>query len=240
MKRILIIAGPNGAGKTTFAREYLPQEADCPRFINADLIAAGLSPFDPDAAAIQAGRLMIEEMPPWSPSAKVSAIETTLSGRGYTRQIPEWQRLGYRVELIYLQLRNDRAGDCSSPERVAARRPSHPPSVIVRRRFRQELAQLRPGLYQAHRRLLGNCTTTPRSRRGTVERGLTRNEYESRTAKPESVQLPVALAALKRAAQKALEVARRTGTPCYVLEGGKLVDIAKRKPARRSAGKKKK
>lgn len=60
--KVIIIAGPNGAGKTTFAREFLPNEANCPIFINADLIAAGLSPFRPEAAAVRAGRLMIEEM----------------------------------------------------------------------------------------------------------------------------------------------------------------------------------
>ena len=58
--KIIIVAGPNGAGKTTFAREFLPQEAGCPVFVNADLIAAGLSPFAPERAAIQAGRLMLE------------------------------------------------------------------------------------------------------------------------------------------------------------------------------------
>jgi len=52
-KKIVIIGGPNGAGKTTFAREFLPREADCPDFINVDLIAAGLSPFDPDRAALK-------------------------------------------------------------------------------------------------------------------------------------------------------------------------------------------
>ena len=57
--KIVIIAGPNGAGKTTFAREYLPREADCVDFINADLIAAGLSPFQPEIAAFRAGRLML-------------------------------------------------------------------------------------------------------------------------------------------------------------------------------------
>ena len=61
-KRIVIIAGPNGAGKTTFAQEFLPFEAGLPLFINADLIAAGLSPFQPDAVAIRAGRLMLEEI----------------------------------------------------------------------------------------------------------------------------------------------------------------------------------
>lgn len=59
---IIIIAGPNGAGKTTFAREFLPHEANCPDFINADLIAAGLSPFKPESVAFRAGRLMLEEI----------------------------------------------------------------------------------------------------------------------------------------------------------------------------------
>jgi predicted ABC-type ATPase len=61
-KKVIIIAGPNGAGKTTFARSFLPEEAQCQRFINADLIAAGLSPFAPEAAALKAGRLMLEEI----------------------------------------------------------------------------------------------------------------------------------------------------------------------------------
>lgn len=61
-KRIIVIAGPNGAGKTTFARAFLPREAQCPRFINADLIAAGLSPFAPEVAAVRAGRLMLAEI----------------------------------------------------------------------------------------------------------------------------------------------------------------------------------
>ena len=59
-KKVVIIAGPNGAGKTTFAREFLPNEAGCPIFVNADLIAAGLSPFQPELAAVKAGRLMLE------------------------------------------------------------------------------------------------------------------------------------------------------------------------------------
>jgi hypothetical protein len=60
--KIVIIAGPNGAGKTTFAREFLPREAECPEFINADLIASGLSPFAPENAAMAAGRIMLEQI----------------------------------------------------------------------------------------------------------------------------------------------------------------------------------
>src|SRR5438270_7184678 len=100
-EQILIIAGPNGAGKSTFAREFLPKEANCPTFLNADLIAAGLSPFDPDKAAIQAGRLMLQEIARHLLVRESFAFETTLSGLTYARRIPEWQRTGYRVKLIY-------------------------------------------------------------------------------------------------------------------------------------------
>lgn len=58
-KKIIIIAGSNGVGKTTFAKEFLPNEASCPAFVNADLIAAGLSPFSPESASIHAGKLML-------------------------------------------------------------------------------------------------------------------------------------------------------------------------------------
>ena len=92
--RIIIIAGPNGAGKTTFAREFLPQEAGCPVFLNADLIAAGLSPFAPEVAAIQAGRLMLQAMEQHVARRESFAFETTLSGLAYARHIPVWRTLG--------------------------------------------------------------------------------------------------------------------------------------------------
>ena len=76
---ILGLIGPNGAGKTTFAREFLPNEAGCPVFINADLIAAGLSPFAPEAAAIQAGRLMLQAIGHHVRRGESFAFETTLS-----------------------------------------------------------------------------------------------------------------------------------------------------------------
>jgi predicted ABC-type ATPase len=91
--RIIIIAGPNGAGKTTFAREFLPSEAACPVFVNADLIAAGLAPFAPETAALQAGRLMLEELKRHFGSHTSFAFETTPSGRGYLRQFGNGKRL---------------------------------------------------------------------------------------------------------------------------------------------------
>ena len=102
-KKIIIIAGPNGAGKTTFAHEYLINEADCPIFVNADLIALGLSPFQP-ASIMRAGRLMLEEINNHARRGENFSFETTLSSRGYIRMIRQWRANGYRVKLIFLSL----------------------------------------------------------------------------------------------------------------------------------------
>jgi predicted ABC-type ATPase len=135
MKRIVIVAGPNGAGKTTFAKEYLPREAACPNFINADLIAAGLSPFNPAGVAVQAGRLMILEMRRYLRQGESFAFETTLAGRSYAMHIRDWQSTGYRVELIYLKLRFIRLALARVKERVA-QGGHHVAGSVVRRRFR--------------------------------------------------------------------------------------------------------
>ena len=132
-QRILLIAGPNGAGKTTFAKIFLP-EADYRDFINADLIALGLSPFDPDRAAQRAARLMLEEMDLRVKHRSSFALETTLSGRGYAAQIPKWRASGYHVKLVFLSLPNAEM----AVQRVAARvaQGGHAiPEAIIRRRF---------------------------------------------------------------------------------------------------------
>jgi predicted ABC-type ATPase len=103
-KRIVIIAGPNGAGKTTFAREFLPNEADCPEFIDADLIARALSPFAPEKAALRAGKFMLQEIGRRVERAESFAFETTLSGVNYARHIPQWRKAGYNVKLVFLSL----------------------------------------------------------------------------------------------------------------------------------------
>src|ERR1041385_7183079 len=102
--RILIIAGPNGAGKTTFAREFLPHEAGLSDFINADLIAQGLSPFAPENAAIAAGKMMLRMIRDKVRRRQSFAFETTLSGLNYARHIPRWRKMGYHVKLIFLRL----------------------------------------------------------------------------------------------------------------------------------------
>lgn len=82
-KKIIIIAGPNGAGKTTFAHSFLAPLKDEIRFINADYIAAGLSPFDPELVAVRAGKIMLQEVQSCFERGESFAIETTLSGKGY-------------------------------------------------------------------------------------------------------------------------------------------------------------
>ena len=134
IKKIFIIAGPNGAGKTTYAREFLPGEAGCLHFVNADLIAAGLSPFAPEAVAFQAGRLMLTQIADHVAHGRSFALETTLSGLGYARQIPQWRLLGYAVSLHFLALPNAEV----AVERVAqrVRQGGHNiPEVVIRRRF---------------------------------------------------------------------------------------------------------
>ena len=133
-KRILIIAGPNGAGKTTFATEFLPNEANCPIFINADLIASGLSPFRPELVAIQAAKLMLKEIHEHVRRGESFAFETTLSGRGYARWIPRWQKQGYRVKLFFLRLPTPEMAIARVRQRVVEGGHDVPESVI-RRRF---------------------------------------------------------------------------------------------------------
>ena len=133
-RRIIIIAGPNGAGKTTFAREYLQKEADCPDFINADLIAAGLSPFDPDSAALRAGRIMLSEIQRRVRKGDSFAFETTLSGHLYARLIPEWRIAGYRVRLVFLSLPTADMAIARVASRVA-QGGHNIPRAVVRRRF---------------------------------------------------------------------------------------------------------
>ena len=138
-KKIVIIAGPNGAGKTTFAREFLPNEAGCPLFVNADLIAAGLAPFQPETAAFRAGRLMLEEIASHAAKGHSFAFETTLSGLTYVRLIGAWRGSGYRVKLIFLALATPEEAIARVAMRVRQGGHSVPPDTI-RRRFAAGLA----------------------------------------------------------------------------------------------------
>ena len=132
--RCIIIAGPNGAGKTTFAREFLPKDAGVIHFVNADLLAAGLSPLNPDLAALKAGRLFLGEMDRLAGAREDFAFESTLSGLVYLSRIKRWKFAGYRIEIVFLRLTSVQL----ALRRIAARvkQGGHDvPRAAVRRRF---------------------------------------------------------------------------------------------------------
>lgn len=135
MPNLYIIAGCNGAGKTTASYTMLPEMLECKEFVNADEIAKGLSPFQPESAAIEAGRIMIMRIEDLLKQGKDFAIETTLATKSYSRFIKKAQKLGYFVTLLYFWL--------SSPElaikRVEDRVKSgghNVPKDVIRRRYR--------------------------------------------------------------------------------------------------------
>ncbi len=100
----VIIAGPNGAGKTTFAREFLPHDRKILHFVNADLIASGISPLNPNLAKIQAARFFLNELDRLASEHQNFSFETTLSGLSYLERLRRWKAEGYHIEIIFLKL----------------------------------------------------------------------------------------------------------------------------------------
>lgn len=137
-KQVIIIAGPNGAGKTTFARIFLAPLKDNIRFINADYIAAGLSPFDPELVAVRAGKIMLEEVQTCFQRGESFAIETTLAGKGYLKHIKRWREAGYNVHLIFLSL-NDVNISIQRVAKRVAQGGHHIPTPVIQRRFKAGL-----------------------------------------------------------------------------------------------------
>ncbi len=104
MKRLYIIAGPNGAGKTTASYTILPDIFDCNEFVNADEIARGLSPFNPESVSIKAGRLMLQRIQELLETNESFAFETTLSTKSYVGFVKQAQQQKYEVVLLFLAL----------------------------------------------------------------------------------------------------------------------------------------
>lgn len=140
-KKLHIIAGPNGAGKTTFALEYLPQVAGCTRFVNADLIAAGLSPLAPERELLAASRLFLRKIEQRIAAEEDFAFETTLAGRAYLRLIERLRRNSWRVDLIYLALPSVEMSKLRVAERVA-HGGHNIPVADIERRFPRSLRHL--------------------------------------------------------------------------------------------------
>lgn len=133
-KHIYIIAGPNGAGKTTFANAFVPATPTIQQFVNADLIAYGLSPFAPEKEAVQAGKLMLKQIDKLVSIGENFCIETTLAGRSYARHISQWQARGYVVSLLFLSLTSVEIAIARVRERVK-QGGHHIPETVIRRRF---------------------------------------------------------------------------------------------------------
>jgi predicted ABC-type ATPase len=138
---IYLIAGCNGAGKTTFAREFLPKEVRCLRFLNADEMARGLSPLDPAAGAAKAGRLLLSEVRAAIPARQTFGLETTLSGLTYVRLLKNARERTYAVKLFYLWLPSATVAIRRVRERV--RKGGHAvPAADIRRRYTRSLYNL--------------------------------------------------------------------------------------------------
>ncbi|MGI8966150.1 MAG: zeta toxin family protein [Limisphaerales bacterium] len=132
--RCIVIAGPNGAGKTSFAREFLPKYAGVIQFVNADLIAGGLSALRPEVAMLAAGRLFLAELDRLAKARADFAFETTMSGLVYLGRLKRWKMAGYHIEIIFLRLPSTQL----ALRRIAARVRQgghHVPRQDVLRRF---------------------------------------------------------------------------------------------------------
>ncbi|HET6256538.1 MAG TPA: zeta toxin family protein [Puia sp.] len=136
MPNLYIIAGCNGAGKTTASLTILPEILHCREFVNADNIAAGLSPFNPDSVAIEAGRLMLSRIHELMQSGVDFAFETTLATRSYVSLIKTAQQQGYKATLLFIWLDSPETASQRVAERVAKGGHSISMDVIARRYYR--------------------------------------------------------------------------------------------------------
>jgi predicted ABC-type ATPase len=144
MPNVYIIGGANGSGKTTVARSILPRFLDVLEYVNADAIAVGLSPFNPESVAIQAGRLMLERLEYLKDAHANFAFETTLAARNFARFLGECKKSGYTVNLLYFWLQTPELAIERVHRRVASGGHNIPEDTVRRRyeRGRINLTQL--------------------------------------------------------------------------------------------------
>ncbi|SQA94096.1 zeta toxin family protein [Capnocytophaga ochracea] len=140
-KHLYIIAGCNGAGKTTASFTILPEVLDCKEFINADEIAKGLSPFQPESVAMQAGRIMLARMDELLQKGETFAFETTLATKSYKQKIEWAQANGYEVTLLFFWLDSPNMAKKRVAQRVAEGGHSIP-SQTIERRYHNGIANL--------------------------------------------------------------------------------------------------
>ena len=139
--KLYVIAGPNGSGKTTFAEKFLPNYAECFEFINADMIAKGLSPFTPSRVAVKAGKILLEQIADCFRRKADFAFETTLAGKAYVNLFKKMKQNGYELHLVFLWLPAVKLALARIADRV--RNGGHDiPERDVRRRFARGLKNL--------------------------------------------------------------------------------------------------
>lgn len=135
MKEIVILGGPNGAGKTTAARVLLPDFLELHPFLNADEIAHRISPDDVEAAALAAGRLLIEQMRTLVRDDRSFALETTCAGKSYLRLLQQCKQQGWRITLLYFWLPTPEYAIARVARRVSHGGHSIPSEVVLRRYY---------------------------------------------------------------------------------------------------------
>lgn len=131
--KVYIIAGPNGAGKTTFATHFLPHSENCLEFVNADLVAQGLSPLAPQSATMAAGRIFLQRLQELARLQSDFAFETTLSGKAYVPFLKAIKRQGYAIHLIYLWLNSEKLALARVAFRVKQGGHAVPRQDVIRR-----------------------------------------------------------------------------------------------------------
>lgn len=134
--QIYVIAGPNGSGKTTSAKTLLPELLDCHEYVNADSVAAALSPFNPDAVAIQAGRLMLERIKYLAERGVTFAFETTLASRTFLNFLTKCKDMGYEINILFLWLSTVDIAIQRVKSRVEQGGHDIPVNIILRRYHR--------------------------------------------------------------------------------------------------------
>ncbi len=137
-KNVYIIAGPNGSGKTTFAERFLPDYVKCPNFINADLIAQGLSPFSPRSVAIKAGKLVLSQIHEYIRLDVDFAFESTLAGKLYANLFRELKKKSYKLHLFFLWIPDADIAILRIKDRVMEG-GHNVPTEDIKRRFKRSI-----------------------------------------------------------------------------------------------------
>ena len=178
MPKLYIIAGCNGAGKTTASYTVLPEMLDCREFVNADEIAKGLSPFNPESVAIDAGRLMLQRMDDLLIAGEDFAFETTLATRSYVKFIDQAHAMGYFVSLLFFWLPTPELAIVRVATRVS--KGGHDiPEEVIRRRYATGMRNMVSTLRCA---TTGSSTTTapPMPKSGSSRRERTIQQSTSK------------------------------------------------------------